>query len=275
MITQSVIAITLIGIVITGLIPVIGGIILMATGRIKASSFWAGVLSYIIAMLATSIVAVILGIAAPNMVANNPTVYGIISSLITGVLIALAMGICVKSCMKTRTFNAALSCGLGFGASYAVTLAIGFVGMYITFGSINSGAFDVQYAEFVKMGVFDKETVNMLKATYTDYTVTNIVQEILTAVFFAAAMAAAAVFIMRFVCTGKAFIGICSAIATLAVYSIGSVIPNAVAAIVITAAIGIAALIFALRMKEEVVPPEKKPVADPFLSSVENAKNDE
>ena len=274
MITQSVIAAALLGVVITGLVPIIGGIVLMAMGKIKASSFWAGVLAYIIAMIAAGIVAVIIGIAAPAL-AGNTVALGIVSAILTGVFMALSMGVCVKSCMKLRTFNAALSCGLGFGASYAVTMAIELVGMYITFGNINSGAFDMQYAQFVQMGVFDKETVNMLKETYTSCTVMTIVQEILTAVFFAAALAAAAVFIMRFVCSGKAFLGICSAMATLTLYSIGSVIPNAVAAIIVTAAIGIAALVFALRMKEQVVPPEKKTVIDPFMNSVENAKNEE
>lgn len=274
MITQSVIATTLIGVVVTGLIPIIGGIVLMAMGKIKASSFWAGVLAYIIAILATVIASFIIGIAVPSL-AQNTVVLGIVSAIITGVLFALSMGVCIKSCMKLRTFNAALSCGLGFGAGYAVTMAIGLVGTYITFGNINSGAFDVQYAKFVQMGAMTKEDVNMIKTTFMEYTVMTIAQEILTAVFFAAALAAAAVFVMRFVCSGKASLGILSAMATLTVYSIGSALPNAVAAIIVTAAIGIAALIFALRMKEQVVPPEKPAVIDPFMNSVENAKNGE
>ncbi len=281
MITQSVITAALIGIVITGLIPIIGGLALMAMGKIKASSFWAGVLAYIIAIIAASIVTVIIAAAfsagntAALASAENNTALGFVSSIVTGVIFALAMGICVKSCMKLRTFNAALSCGLGFGAGYAVTIAIGLAGSYITFGSINSGAFDAQYSQLVKMGAIDKETVNMLKETYTSFTVTDMVQQILTAVFFAAALAAAAVFLMRFVCSGKTFLGICSAMATLTLYSIGSALPNAFAAIIVTAAIGVAALVFALRMKEQVVPPEKKTVVDPFMNSVENAKNEE
>lgn len=275
MITQSVITTTLLGIVITGLIPAIGGIVLMAMGRIKASSFWAGVLAYIIAVIATGIAAVIMAFAAPDMAVNNQTAYGIITVAVTYIFMSLSMGVCIKSCMKTRTFNAALSCGLGFGIGYAVTAAIGLISAYITFGSINSGAFDQQYAQFVKMGAIDKETVNMLKSTYTSYTVIQIVQEILTSVFFAAALTAAAVFVMRFVCSGKAFLGICSAMGILLLCGIGSIIPNSFAAIVVTAAIGIAALIFAVRMKEQVTPPEKKAVIDPFLNSVAEAKKDE
>lgn len=275
MITQSVITATLLGIVITGLIPAVGGIVLMAMGKIKASSFWAGVLAYIIAVIATGIAAVIMAFAAPDMAVNNQTAYGIITVAVTYIFMSLSMGVCIKACMKTRTFNAALSCGLGFGIGYAVTAAIGLISAYITFGSINSGAFDQQYAQFVKMGAIDKETVNMLKSTYTSYTVIQIVQEILTSVFFAAALTAAAVFVMRFVCSGKAFLGICSAMGILLLCGIGSVIPNSFAAIVVTAAIGIAALIFAVRMKEQVTPPEKKAVIDPFLNSVAEAKKDE
>ena len=283
MITQSVIAITLIGIVITGLIPIIGGIALLAMGKIKASSFWAGVLAYIIGIIASSIVSVIITFATTDMSAMSSASAvpeasmstTIIVSVITGLLMALSMGVCVKSCMKTRTFNAALSCGLGFGAAHAVTAAMGLVTIYTTFASINSGAFDMMYANSVKMGIMTKETVAALKAVYTGYTPITIINVSLTNLFFAAAMAAAAVFIMRFVCSGKAFIGICSAMGTLVLCSIGSAIPNAVAAIIVTAAIGIAALIFAIRIKGDVIPPEKKAVADPFLSSVENAKNDE
>lgn len=275
MITQSVIAMTLIGIVITGLIPIVGGIALLAMHKIKASSFWAGVLAYIAATMATGIIALIIGLAAPGMVMNNPTAYGIISSVIAGLMLALSMFICVNSCMKTRTFNAALSCGLGFGAGYAVTGAIGLASFYIVFGSINSGAFDMQYAQLVKLGAIDKETVNMLKETYTSVTVMQLVQEILAAVFFAAVLTAAAVFIMRFVCCGKAALGFGSAIGALILYNVGSVIPNAAAALIITAAIGIAALIFAVRMKEQVVPPKKEAVTDPFMTSVENAKGEE
>ena len=51
MIGQNVIYAVLIGIVITGVIPVIGGIILLAAGKLKGSSFWAGVLTYIIAII--------------------------------------------------------------------------------------------------------------------------------------------------------------------------------------------------------------------------------
>lgn len=283
MITQGVITAALIGIVITGLVPIIGGIVLMATGKIKASSFWAGVLAYIIALIAASIVAIIIGFAAAASTENpaaltsegNTAAISIVSAIATGVLFSLAMGICIKSCMKLRTFNAALSCGLGFGIGYAVTLAIQLVILYVTFGNINSGAFDVQYAQYVKMGAMDKETVNLIKETYTGYTVITIVQQILTAVFFAAALAAAAVFVMRFVCSGKASLGILSAMATLTLYSIGSAIPNVVAAIIVSAAIGTAALIFAFRMKEQVVPPEKKAVSDPFLNSIADAQKDE
>lgn len=282
MITQSVIAAALIGVVITGLIPIIGGIVLMAMGKIKASSFWAGVLTYIIAIIAATIATLIItspfsagGNTAALVSEENNTALNLVKSIVTGVIFALAMGVCVRACMKLRTFNAALSCGLGLGAGYAVTTAIGLVGMYITFGSINSGAFDVQYAQLVKMGAIDKETVNLIKETYTNFTTVQIVQQILMTVFFVAALAAAAVFIMRFVCCGKTFIGICYAMATITLYSIESIIPNAAAAIIGAAAIGTAALIFALRMREQVVPPEKKTVVDPFLSSVENAKNDE
>lgn len=278
MITQGVITVTLIGIVITGLIPIIGGLVLMAVGKVKASSFWAGVLAYIISMIATLIasliVGIVIGIINPNL-AQNTVLLGIVGAILNCVIFALAMGVCVKSCMKTRTFNAALSCGLGFGAGYSVTTAISLLSTYITFASINSGEFDRQYAQLIKMGVFDKETFNMLKATFTGYTPAQIVKMIITAVFFAAAITAAAVFIMRFVCMSRAFAGVGLAMAALCVCGMGSVIPNAAAAMIVTAAIGIAALVFAVRMREQVTPPQKATAADPFMSSIENAKNDE
>lgn len=285
MITQGVIAMSLIGVVITGLIPIIGGLALMAVRRIKASSFWAGVLAYIIAMIVTEVFAFIMVISATDLVMNNQTAYGIITSIVMGAVLALSMGICVKSCMKTRTFNAALSCGLGFGAAYAVTYAIGCVSMYVNFVSINSGAFDKQITATLRMlensGMSGPDMEEMksrlleTKELLTACTVGQIVQEILTVIFFAAAFAAAAVFIMRFVCGGRAALGFGAAMGTLILFCAGSAIPNAFAAVIVTAAVGIAALIFAVRMKEEIVPPKKEAAADPFLMSVENAKNNE
>lgn len=283
MITQGVIAAALVGIVLTGLIPAIGGIVLMAMHKIKASSFWAGVLAYIIGIIVAGIIIFIVGLSVPDMIINKPVMYGVITAIIQAVMLSLSMSVCIKSCMKTRTFNAALSCGLGFGVSYAVTLAIGFASMYSVFVSINSGAYDKQVVDTLKMlGNTDKATENMLKAQFaeqkamfTGYTTAQLIQEMLTALFLAAALIAAAVFIMRFVCSGKVFFGICSAAAIVSLCGIGSVIPNAVAAIIVTAAIGVAALIFAVRMKEQVVQPEKKIADDPFLNSIANAQKDE
>lgn len=285
MISQSVITASLIGVVIAGVIPVIGGIILLAMGKIKGSSFWAGVLACIIGVIVAAIPAAVIGAAYGAASAANGNAAAVTDlplgvtaavQIIRGVCLVLAMGICVRSCMKTRTFKAALSCGLGFAATIVVSAGISCAGLYMTFSSINSGAFDQQYAQYIKMGVMDKETVALMKSVYTVQTAEGIYQSALATVFFGAALAAAGVLIMRFVCKKNAFLGMSAAAGILALCGIASVLPNAAAAIIVTAAIGVAALVFALRMKDDIAPPVPPSAAnDPFMASVSDAQNKE
>ncbi len=288
MISKNVITAALIGMAVTGLIPVIGGLVLLAVHKIKASSFWAGVLAYVIAFAVYSILTGIISTAVvmsssggdmsgmmSSLTKENST-FTVIVSVCLGVAFALAMSICIGSCMKTRTFNAALSCGLGFGISYLVMTALNFFSAYSVFGQINSGAFDKLYAPMVSQGIMDKETVNQLKETYVSQTAGGILISVVSAVAAALLMAAAAVIIMRGVCAKKAFAGIGAALALFAVqFGISGLTANAGAAAIIAAAIGAAALIFALRMRRDVVPPEKPSYAgDSFMRSIENVKSE-
>ncbi len=288
MISKGVIMAALAGIAVTGLIPVIAGLVLLAMHKIKASSFWAGVLTYIIAMIAYTIVG---GITSGIMMAASGSIGGTMSEamepsvgltvtlmVIMSAVFMLSMGICIGSCMKkTRTFKGAVSCGLGFGVGYMVTTAIGLVSNYMIFASINSGDFDKQYVQFIEMGVFDKETVSAMKEVYTSMTVTDTLVGIISAVAGAALFAASAVFIMRAVCARILFAGVGVSFALFAFQSIvQSIIPNAVAGVVIAAAVGAAALIFALRIREQIVPPPKPSYAsDSFMQTVENSKNED
>lgn len=288
MISKSVIMAVLAGIAVTGLIPVIAGLVLLAMHKIKASSFWAGVLAYVIAMIVYTIVG---GITSGIMMAASGNMSDVMSAaseppigltvLLTVIMSAafmLSMGICIGSCMKkTRTFKGAVSCGLGFGVSYLITTAIGFVSSYTTFVSINSGDFDRQYIQLVEMGMFDKETVNAMKEVYTSMTVADTLVSILSAAAVAALFAASAVFIMRAVCARLLFAGVGISFVLFAVQnSVAAVIPNAVAGVVVAVAIGAAALIFALRMREQIVPPPKPSyAADSFMQSIENARDDD
>lgn len=284
MISQNVITASLIGVVLTGVIPIIGGLVLLAMGKIKGSSFWAGVLACIIGMIValipTAIIGVFLGINNASNgettanAAEVPVGINIAAQIITGICLALAMCICVKSCMKTRTFKAALSCGLGFAAAMAVMTGISCTTMYITFRGINSGAFDQQYAQYVKMGAISKEMVVQMKSVYTVITAADLYQTVLAAVFLGAAFAGCGILIMRFVCKKQAFLGMCAAAGILSLSGIASILPNAAAAIIVSAAVGIAALIFALRMKDDIVPPAPVSIADdPFMAAVNDAQN--
>lgn len=274
MITQGVITAVLIGIVITGLIPAIVGIALLAMHKIKASSFWAGVLAYIIAMIVITIISLIAAVAAADTVQNNPTLYGLILNVISAVCFGLSMSVCIISCMKkTRTFIGALSCGLGFGIGYLVTTAFSLVTMYINFVNVNSGAFDQQMAQVVKMGMYTKEDVAMIKEQFTSFTAADMISQTVSSAVFAVILIAAAVFVMRGVCAKSSFIGMAASVLVLAAGLISSIIPNVVAALVVMAAIGAAALIFAVRMREQVTPPEKSAVQDDFLNSVAKAKS--
>lgn len=288
MISKEVITAALIGLVITGLIPVITGLVLLAVHKIKASSFWAGVLAYVIAIVAASVISGIISTAAlmssikdgttdimSAAMEENATLTAALQVLI-GIVIALAMAICVGKCMKTRTFNAALSCGLGFGISYLVTAAISFFTYYSTFGQINNGSFDSNYAQRVSQGYITKEAVNKLKETFTAMTVAEILFSIVSSAAIALLMAAGAVLIMRGVCAKKAFAGIgISLVLFAAQFGIMGFVSNTAAASIVAAAIGAAALVFALRMGKDIVPPEKPSYAnDSFMQSVANAKSE-
>lgn len=288
MISRSVITAALIGIVVTGLIPVVAGLVLLAMNKIKASSFWAGVLTFVIAIVAASVISGIISaaVAVSSMkngtadimnaaMGENSTLTAALQILI-GIVIALAMAICVGKCMKTRTFNAALSCGLGFGVSYLVTAAMSFFSSYSTFSMINNGSFDNQYAVMVSQGIITKETVNALKETFTAMTVAEILFSIVLSVAAALLMTAAAVIIMRGVCAKKAFAGTgISLVLFAAQFGVMGFVSNAAASAIVAAAIGAAALIFALRMRKDIVPPEKPSYAnDSFMQSIENAKSE-
>ncbi len=288
MISKNVITAALIGMAVTGLIPVIGGLVLLAVHKIKASSFWAGVLAYVIAFIAYSVItgivsaAVMLSSAGGDIsgmmssAANENSTAAVLISVCLGVAFALAMSICIGGCMKTRTFNAAISCGLGFGISYLVMTAINFFTAYSVFGQINSGAFDKLYAPMVSQGIIDKETVNQLKETYVSQTAGGLLISVVSAIAVALLMAAAAVIIMRGVCAKKAFAGIGAVLVLFAAqFGITGLIANAGAAAIVAAAIGAAALIFALRMRKDIVPPKKPSYAnDSFMQSIENVKSE-
>ena len=201
---------------------------------------------------------------------------GVVSSIIIALCFALSMGICIKSCMKkTRSFKGGISCGLGFAAGYAVTTAIGFVSIYTIFSMINSGIFDTQYTILIEQGVLSKEDFAAMKAVYTDYTIPAIASETASTFGLSLAAAASGVFIMRFVCAKKTFLGILISAVVILLENISAVIPNVIAASVVPLAIGAAAMIFAFRMKDSTAAEEVPAVKDDFLTAVENSKNSE
>ncbi|MBQ3162216.1 MAG: hypothetical protein IJC04_08840 [Oscillospiraceae bacterium] len=282
MISQNVIYSVLIGIVLTGVVPLIGGIALLAMGKIKGSSFWAGVLAFVIASIASGIVAGIfsfssvLSIGGEEIIPVLPLWQTILIAVLSAVILGFAMLILINSCMKTRTFKAAVSAGLGFGIPQLLTIAFGFVGMYMTFSQINSGAFDQSYAMLVDMGGMSKEMVAEMKAMYTDLTVNDIIAQILAAFGNVLLMAAAAIVIMLFVTKNKAMLGTLIAIGGIGATSVvTSLITDVLVTSVIALAIGAAAFIFAYRMKDGIVPPEKTTAAnDAFMQSIANAQEE-
>lgn len=285
MISQAVIYSVLIGIVLTGVIPLIGGIALLAMGKIKGSSFWAGVLAFLIAAIVSGIGTIIVSMPTAmssaasgtvSLTVETPDWQTIAISIISAVVIGFTMLILIRNCMKTRTFKAAVSAGLGFGIPQLLTIAFSLISMYLTFSQINSGAFDQLYAMSVDMGVLTKELVAEMKAMYTEFTVNDAITQVLAAFGNTLLMVAAAIVIMVFVTKKKAMLGTLIAIGGIGATSvITSVITNALVAGVIALAIGAAAFIFTFRMKDSITAPEKATVAnDTFMQSVASAKED-
>ncbi len=283
MISQGIIYITLICIVLTGVVPVIGGIALLAMKKIKGSSFWAGVLAFFIAAIATAIATLFVTIPtamtsadATSLTAAVPLWQTIAVSIISAAVLGFAMLILIRNCMKTRTFKAALSAGLGFGIPQLLSMAFTFVTMYTTFAKINNGTFENDYIPLVEMGMLPKETVAEMKAMYTAYTVNDLIGQLLATFGTVLLMVAAAIVIMLFVTKKKAMLGTLAVIGGIGVTSvITSVITNVLVAGVIALAIGAAAFIFACRMKDDIVPPAQPTAAnDSFMQSVASAKED-
>ncbi len=278
MISQSVITAVLIGMAINGLIPIIGGIILLAAGKIKGSGFWAGVLAYIIGFLISSLAAAFSTLPFSERIAKDPEFINTLSILVNVVMfviLILAMTICIRSCMKrTRTFKGGISCGLGFGMAYSITSAIGCISSYSVFSMINSGEFDRQYKAGIEQGFITKEQFAEAKAAFTQLTVPDIIMQITAALGIGLVLTASGAFIMKAVCAKNTFLGfMISAIVTSA-DGLSAMIPNAAAASVIPVAIGAAALIFAFRTKDKTVPQNVPAVKDDFLDSIEKSKND-
>lgn len=283
MISQSVIYTTLIGVVLTGVIPLIGGIVLLAAKKIKGSSFWAGVLAFIIASIVTAIGTVIVTLPtamsatdSASLTVETPLWQTIAISIISAVILGFSMLILIKNCMKGRTFKAAISAGLGFGIPQAITIAFSLVTMYVTFAKINNGKFEDDYKMAVDYGAMTKEFVAEMKAMYTSLTVNDTIAQIIATFGNVFLMVAAAIVIMLFVTKKKAMIGTLIAIGSMSVTSIvTSVISNVLVASVIALAIGAAAFIFAYRMKSGIVEPEKPTYAnDSFMQSIANAKEE-
>lgn len=283
MVSQSAIYSVLIGVVLTGVIPLIAGIVLLATKKIKGTSFWAGVLTFVITIIVTAIAVSIISLftvspaEGPTLVPKMPLWQTILISVISAVIMGFAMLILIKCCMKARTFKAAVSAGLGFGISQLIAMAVSFASMYMIFSQVNSGAFDQQYAMLVNTGYISKEMVAELKAIYTSYTVIDVLAQIIATIGNVLIMLAAAIIIMLFVTRKKAIIGALITIAGISALGVVStVIPNVLAASVVAAAIGAAAFIFACRMKDSIVAPEKPTAAnDAFMQSIANAKKED
>lgn len=273
MIAKEVIMAVLVGIAVTGVIPFIGGIVLLLMGKIKGSSFWAGVLAYIISMIGITIVSAVLAVQLMDMMQNKPMMFSAIAAVITGVCTVLSMGVCIGACMKNNTFNGALSCGLGFGISYSLTSAISFISIYAMAGMINNGSFDQRYSAAIDAGVMTKEDLNDLKAQFTELTFSDCIVQIVVAIAFAAVLTACAIFIMRGKCTKDLAVGILTSIIVASAEGLAVLVPNVAAAAIVAAAIGAAALFFAFRMKDKVVMPEAPVVYDSFMGSIEKARN--
>lgn len=274
MVTQGVIMAVLIGIVITGVIPFIGGIVLLLMGKIKGSSFWAGVLALLIAMIVTAIFGAVMAVPLMDMMQNNPVMFSAISVVITSLCVAIAMGICEGACMKTNTFKGAISCGAGFGITYSITTAIGLISIYVTSGMINSGQFDSMYSAAIDMGAVTKEDLYEMKSQFIELTLSDIILQIAIAVAFSAALVACSIFIMYGKCSKNLALGIISSVIIIALDGLAGMIPNVIAASVVSLAIAAAAVFFAVRMKDKVVQEQKPAIQDSFLQSVENSRND-
>lgn len=277
MVTQSAIAAMLTVLVVMGILPIIAGIILLATKKFKASAFWSGLGS---ALLATIVVGIIEGIMMGAGLTTEALTQMPSIAIINGVLILfdmVFMFIFLRFVLKkSRSYKGAVSFGCGFGMFYLVTVGMSMISCFMSASMINSGTFDSNYSLSIQMGMIDKETVLMLKNQIISMKAAEVLMSIPQYGGLVLSLIASAAFILRGISQGKTVQGLLISAGVHVLIMLPSlVITNVYAATAVMVVVGVGAFIMAHKLRGDITQPEE-PVAveDDFLKTVKAAQEE-
>lgn len=277
MVTQSTIAAMLTVLVAMGILPIIAGIILLATKKFKGSAFWSGLGS---AFFATIVVGIIQGIMMGAGMTTEALTEMPFVAILNGVLILfdmVFMFIFLRFVLKkSRSYKSAVSFGCGFGLFYLVTVGMSMISYFMSATMINSGTFDSTYSLSIQMGAVDKETVLMLKNQILSLKAAELLMSIPQYAALILALIASAAFILRGVSQGKTAQGLLiSTVVHVLIIVPSLVIKNVYVATAVMVVVGIGTFIFAHKLRGDITEPEEPAVVeDDFLKTVKAAQEE-
>lgn len=277
MVTQSTIAAMLTVLVVMGILPIIAGIILLATKKFKGSAFWSGLGS---AFFATMAVGIIQGIMMGAGMTTEALTQMPFIAIVNGVLIVfdmVFMFIFLRFVLKkSRSYKSAVSFGCGFGLFYLVTVGMSMISYFMSATMINSGTFDSTYSLSIQMGAVDKETVLMLKNQILSLKAAELLMSIPQYGALILALIASAAFILRGISQGKTAQGLLiSAVVHVLIMVPSLVIKNVYGATAVMVVVGIGTFVFAHKLRGDITEPEEPAaVEDDFLKTVKAAQEE-
>lgn len=252
---------------IFGVGSLIAAIVLLAAKTVKGTTFWAGLLTIIIAAVVTAIITVILTMSGvlPQDYADSKLWTSIISGT-TMVIYVLSMFIAENSVIKNKSCKGAISFASGLNVFSLFSIGISMFSLYSVAVNTNSG----MYAELVKQKLLTEEAAATVINTVTSLTVVSTLMMVVSAVAQILVIYAIAILLMRGITNKKVAPDL---LISLAVGIVAMLIPclidNEIVGNVISFVISLAALMYAVKVRADIIEP--KPITleeDSFAQTV-------
>ena len=259
MISQSILITVAAGIIIIGVIPAIAAIVLMKNQKINDSDFKMGVVTYAASVLICKTVALVeaLIIMPPessdmNRAIENSTAASVVLAVLTGVIITGLLLVCIIAFAYHKTFDNAVSFGIGAGAGYMFGTAISMGIFFFNLLQINKGVYMSNYGEAVQSGYVNTDDIKMTLEEYTSFTVSDGIFQVICALGMAMLFVGASVFIMYGICRGRvSAVVLLTAILFVTAEIISYVVKNNAISTVLICIIGVCTLICGIKMKSK------------------------
>ncbi|MCL2053302.1 MAG: YhfC family glutamic-type intramembrane protease [Oscillospiraceae bacterium] len=270
MVSQETIIAILLAFFITGVIPAITGIVLLASRKLKGSAFWYGILS----ALAATIIVLIPALATQG---GNPAQEGsafvalqLLNAAVSAAALALGVMVILK---KSRDFKGAVSCGIGYGMFYSISIGLQNISLYVTAAMINSGTFESMYAPAIESRRITREQVIEIKRQIIEFTALDSAAYIISALAGFMLYTALCLIFMKGIFANKKAIallaGVCVSLACTVPVMLfqDNLFPASLAGAVISLVTLVISLRFRKSLSEALPSPAPKP--DSFMNSID------